>query len=62
MAASLREPYNEIRVWDVETQEQLASIKDVRIDWNRSLAFSTDGKWLGCGQSDTTVLIWNWKP
>jgi WD40 repeat protein len=60
MAASLPRTSNEIRVWDVETHEELARIKDVPgITWSRSLAFSPDGKWLGCGQRNTSVLIWD---
>jgi WD40 repeat protein len=62
IAASLREPHNEIRVWNAETQKLLAQIKNVPgISWQRSLAFTPDGNRLGCGFADTTVLIWNWK-
>jgi WD40 repeat protein len=59
MAAALRRPYSEIRVWTVESQQRALTIENVpAIGWHRSLAFSRDGNRLACGQMDTTVLIW----
>ncbi len=62
VAAALRGPYKQILVWDVATRKELARIDNVPgIAWYHSLAFSHDVKRLGCGQRDTTVLIWNWR-
>ena len=60
MAAALRHPYDQIRIWDTETKQESARIEGIPgIAWLRSLAFSRDGRWLACGQRDTTVLIWD---
>jgi len=48
---------NKIRIWDPDTQEQVAEIQQPGD--NASLAFSEDGKWLATGSSEGTVMLWS---
>ena len=48
----------EIRVWDTHTGEHLKSLKG-HTGGVSSLTFSTDGKILASGQTDGTILLWD---
>ena len=43
-----------VRVWDVETQNELLSLKGMT-----SVQFSPDGRFLACGDAEGTIRVWN---
>jgi WD40 repeat protein len=46
-----------VRVWDVETQQELVSLETAR-GYACSAAFSPDGRLLVVGGGDGTVWLW----
>src|SRR5262249_5251755 len=59
-AVATGEPDRRIRVWDVSSEKEAASIQGYRGEV-RSLAFSPDGTRLITGMRDTSVLVWGLK-
>ena len=50
----------DIRIWNVETGESLAEIKEHR-EPAGYLSFSPDGELFASGSNDNTIKIWDWR-
>lgn len=60
MAVALGEPYNQIRVWEVKTKQEIKRVENlISVRFGSVLALSPDGRWLGCAATDGTALIWD---
>jgi WD40 repeat protein/beta-lactamase regulating signal transducer with metallopeptidase domain len=60
IAAGLRSPTHQIRVWDVGAREEILRVENMtNITYHDTFEFSHDGQRLACAQADTTVLIWD---
>ena len=57
---AVMKPDRRIRVWDVSSEKEAASIRGYRGEV-RSLPFSPDGNRLISGMDDTSVLVWDLK-
>lgn len=60
LAASVRESGGPIRVYAMDSGEQVAEIKGFA-GAPRALEFSYDGRLLASSLSNTTVLLWDWR-